>query len=164
MSGVLLDNANHSLLERTLDDSANRREVFPVLFLAVDEMLSTVQKLVSGLEIDQAAVQRTLDRYGTFAATERLLMALATVGADRQQMHAVLRDHSLEAWAQIAAGYPNPLADRLSGDPTLTAFLPAVTIRELLDAADYVGDAPTRARAFADHIQAVLQTLTLITP
>src|SRR5262249_54378437 len=96
--GVAWDNASHSLLERTLDDSANRRELFPVLFLAIDEMLNVVQRMISGLAIDTVAVQRNLDRYGTFAATERLLMELVKAGADRQKMHHVLRDHSMAAW------------------------------------------------------------------
>lgn len=154
--GVLWDNASHSLLERTLDDSANRREVFPVLFLALDEMLSVMTKLVSGLVIDQAAIQRTLNRYGTFAATERLLMELAKAGADRQKMHSVLRDHSMQAWQAVAVDEPNPLIESLSADPAITAYLPAAQVRQLLDAADYIGDAPERARRLAADIHLAL--------
>src|SRR5213075_3162029 len=107
--GVAWDNASHSLLERTLDDSANRREILPVLFLALDEMLSVTDKLISDLNIDTGATATNLERYGTFAATERLLMELVKAGADRQQMHAVLRDHSMVAWQATAEGRPNPL-------------------------------------------------------
>lgn len=154
--GVTWDNASHSLLERTLDDNANRREVLPTLFLATDEILSVVTKLISGLQIDQAAVERTLDRYGTFAATERLLMELTKAGADRQHMHALLRDHSLAAWQSLAAGQPNPLIDSLCADPTISALLPPATVRDLLTASHYIGDAPTRARALVAEINAAL--------
>src|SRR5258706_6910383 len=99
--GVTWDNASHSLLERTLDDSANRREVLPVLLLALDEMLSVATGLVSDLVIDTSATARNLERYGTFAATERLLMELVKAGADRQKMHGVLRDHSMVAWEAV---------------------------------------------------------------
>jgi adenylosuccinate lyase len=154
--GTLWDNASHSLLERTLDDSANRREVLPVLFLALDEMVIVTRRLISGLVIDRTAVQRTLDRYGTFAATERLMMELVKAGADRQQMHALLRDYSMNAWKAISEGSTNPLSDDLSADSTITGYLPATQVRALLNAADYVGDAPERAHAMAETIKAEL--------
>jgi adenylosuccinate lyase len=154
--GVAWDNASHSLLERTLDDSANRRELFPVLFLAIDEMLIVVQRLISGLAIDTVAVRRTLDRYGAFAATERLLMELVKAGADRQKMHHVLRDHSMVAWNVIQQERPNPLIDALAADPAITRYIPTERIRSLLNAADYVGDAPERARALAADIRSAL--------
>jgi adenylosuccinate lyase len=154
--GVTWDNASHSLLERTLDDSANRREVLPVLFLAVDEMLGVVQRLIANLHIDEAATQRTLERYGTFAATERLLMELVKAGADRQKMHTLLRDHSMAAWRAIADGGSNPLIDDLSADPEIARYLPAKEVRALLDAADYTGDATHRALALAAEIRAAV--------
>jgi adenylosuccinate lyase len=155
--GVTWDNASHSLLERTLDDSANRREVLPTLFLALDEIVSVASRLISGLRIDEAAVARTLAAYGTFAATERLLMELARAGADRQQMHALLRDHSMTAWAALREGEASPLIATLSADPIITGYVPAGRVRELLDAGEYVGDAPARARALAAEIRQVLK-------
>ncbi len=157
--GVTWDNASHSLLERTLDDSANRREVLPVLFLALDEMLGVVQRLVANLHVDEAATRRTLERYGAFAATERLLMELVKAGADRQQMHAVLRDHSMAAWRALAEGGTNPLIDDLSADPQITRYLSAGEVRTLLDAADYTGDATDRALALAAEIRAAIGQL-----
>ena len=73
-----------SILERTLDDSANRRLFLPQAFLALDEVLSTAQKVVSGMNVHEAAIRRNLESYGVFAATERLLMELGRRGADRQ--------------------------------------------------------------------------------
>jgi adenylosuccinate lyase len=151
---VAWENAAHSLLERTLDDSANRRLILPQAFLASDEMLSRATRLVRDLRIDEEAVARTLDAYGTFAASERLLMELVKAGADRQAMHEVIRSHSMAAWAALTGGQPNPLPDRLSADPQVTAYLPPDRVRSLLHAADYVGDAPERARQMAQRLRA----------
>ncbi len=150
---IAWDNAAHSLLERTLDDSANRRIVIPEAFLAVDEMLITALRLVQGLQVDERAIRNNLAYYGTFAATERVLMALGRAGADRQAMHERIREHSMSAWAAIRAGQPNPLSDLLAQDLTFTAYVSAKTIRELMDASHYVGDAPQRARTLAQSVR-----------
>lgn len=153
---VAWDNAAHCLLERTLDDSANRRSAIPEAFLAVDEMLTRALKLVRGLHIDAPAVAANLARWGTFAASERVLMALGRAGADRQAMHERIRTHSMAAWAAVRAGEANPLPDLLAADDALTAFLPTDDIRALMDASAYVGDAPQRARALAARISEAL--------
>jgi adenylosuccinate lyase len=150
---IAWDNAAHSLLERTLDDSANRRELFPTSFLATDEILRRATRLVRDLHVDEAALARNLEKYGTFAATERVLMAAAKAGADRQEMHEIIREHSLAAWAELAAGQANPLPGRLSSDPRITQHLSSGQILALLDASHYVGDAPGRARALAAQIR-----------
>jgi adenylosuccinate lyase len=150
---VAWDNAAHSLLERTLDDSANRREVLPSAFLAADELLRRVSGILGGLRIDRAAIGRNLTRYGTFAATERLLMELGKRGADRQEMHEVIREHSLTAWAAAQEG-ENPLRVLLSEDERIGAYLSPQEVVALLDASAYVGDAPLRARALAKQLRA----------
>lgn len=150
---VAWDNAAHSLLERTLDDSANRREVFPAAFLATDEILRRATRLVRDLRVDEAALARNLEKYGTFAATERVLLAAAKAGADRQEMHEIIREHSLAAWGELAAGEHNPLPDRLATDPRITSHLSSAQILALLDASQYVGDAPKRARNLVVQIR-----------
>ncbi|HMV68305.1 MAG TPA: adenylosuccinate lyase, partial [Myxococcota bacterium] len=100
---VAWDNAAHSYLERTLDDSANRRTVLPEAFLAADELLTRAERLVRGLMVDAAASARLLAAYGPFAATERLLMQLARRGGDRQALHEVIRGHAMTAWAALRA-------------------------------------------------------------
>jgi len=150
---VAWENAAHSLLERTLDDSANRRLILPNAFLAADELLSRATRLVRDLYVDEVAVARTLATYGTFAASERLLMELVKAGADRQVMHEVIRSHSMAAWESMRGGGPNPLPERLSVDPQVTTYLTPERVRSLLDAADYVGDAPQRARKMAQEIR-----------
>ncbi len=154
---VAWDNAAHSLLERTLDDSANRRLILPQAFLISDELLSRTQRILEGLVINETEISRKLAIYGTFAATERLLMQLVKEGADRQAMHEVIRKHTMRAWADVEQGAPNPLADQLAGDAKILAFLPAEKVRALLDAWAYVGDAPQRARHMASKIREAVE-------
>jgi adenylosuccinate lyase len=154
---VAWDNAAHSLLERTLDDSANRREILPAAFLATDEILRRATRLVRDLRVDEAALARNLEKYGTFAATERVLLAAAKAGADRQEMHEIIREHSLAAWAELAAGQANPLPSRLSTDVRITKHLASTEILRLLDATQYIGDAPERARKLAAQIRAAIR-------
>ncbi|HOT91964.1 MAG TPA: adenylosuccinate lyase [Anaerolineae bacterium] len=153
LSRVAWDDAAHSLLERTLDDSANRRIILPEAFLTADELLGTVTRLVRDLRINEAAIARTLAIYGPFAGIEPLLMRLVKAGADRQAMHEILRDGAMQAWAAVEAGEPNPLAELLATDQRLLAYLDATTIRASLDACDYIGDAPQRASALAQRIR-----------
>lgn len=153
---VAWDNAAHALLERTLDDKANRRALLPQAFLAVDEMLSVAVRLVRGLQVNERAIADNLARYGAFAATERLLMALGRAGADRQHMHEVIRRQSMAAWAAVENGHASPLRDTLACDPEINRYLDAGAVSALLDVENYLGHAPQRARAFAQTIRAAL--------
>jgi adenylosuccinate lyase len=146
---VMWDNAAHNTLERTLDDSANRRVVLAEAFLAADEIIRVAARLVKGLIVNDVQIAHTMRAYGPFAATERLLMALVKAGADRQEMHELIRQHSLQAWARVSAGEPNPLIDSLCADPLVLRRINASAARALLDASAYVGDAPVRARALS---------------
>ena len=150
-------NAAHNLLERTLDDSTNRRIIIPTAFLATDELLRAATRIVGEINIWSGAIQRNLDAYGVFAATERLLMEAVKAGGDRQQLHEIIRGHSLAAWAAVQRGEPNPLADLLASAPSIAALLSPQRIRALLDAGDYVGEAPQRARALAATARRVLK-------
>jgi len=153
---IAWDNGAHNLLERTLDDSANRRLLLPEAFLAAEELVLRAVKILNGLRIDEAVIRRNVETYGLFAATERLLMQAARASGDRQQLHEIIREHSLSAWDIVRAGQPNPLADLLAADPRITALLPAERVRALLRADGYVGDAPQRARQMAAVIRAEL--------
>jgi adenylosuccinate lyase len=147
------DNAAHSLLERTLDDSANRRVVLAEGFLALDEILITAQRIVSDLRVNDAAVRRNMRVYGPFAATEKLLMLTVKRGADRQEMHEIIREHSLAAWARLQTGDANPLIDALCADAHVLRWVNAEEARAALNADDYVGDAPERARRIAAKVR-----------
>ncbi len=146
------DNAAHSLLERTLDDSADRRILLPEACLAADEILRTAADILAGLRVDESAMARNLAAYGPFAATERLLMALVKAGADRQSMHETIRQYSMSAWEAVQRGEANPLAESLCRDASLQAFLSEAEMRKLLDTTGYIGDAPLRAREMAKRI------------
>jgi adenylosuccinate lyase len=135
------------LLERTLDDSGNRRIVLPEAFLATDEILMRTKRLADRLDVDERAIALNLERFGPFAAIERVLMATAASGADRQAMHERLRLHSLAAWEAIARGKANPLVELVADDEELAAFVePDVVARLLASPEKHVGDAPDRAR------------------
>lgn len=156
LARVAWDNAANSLLERTLDDSANRRLILPEAFLAVDEILLSARRIVAGLLVNERAVTRNLTSYGVFAATERLLMALVHAGADRQAMHERIRAHSMAAWAAVERGEANPLVELLCADETITVYLSLAQMRGALDARGYVGDAPRRCRAFLAELRAAI--------
>ncbi len=149
-------NASHTLLERTLDDSANRREAFPAAFLALDEILKTALQVVKGIQFRDVAIDRNLSVYGAFSATERLLMELGRRGGDRQEMHEVIREHSLAAWDDLQRGNEIHLAESLTHDPRVTEFISPEEAMTFLDASVYVGDAPGRAREIAGEIEAAL--------
>jgi adenylosuccinate lyase len=147
------DNAAHSLLERTLDDSANRRTLLPEAFLMADELLRVAIRIVKGLQVDESALERNLSTYGPFAASERVLMALGRAGADRQAMHERLRQHAMAAWTAIQEGEPNPLADLICRDAVFREYLKEGELRNLMQASGYVGLAPERARKLAEEIR-----------
>ena len=150
MPRLAWDNAAHNLLERTLDDSANRRVMLPEAFLAADEILHVFMQIVKGLKIDQQAIERNLQRYGPFAATERVLMACVKKGADRQQTHETLRQCSLSAWEAIQIGKPNPLADLIAGESQIKQYLNPAQLSALMDYRGHTGFAARKARALAE--------------
>ncbi|AEC02507.1 adenylosuccinate lyase [Parasphaerochaeta coccoides] len=144
LPAVAWQNAAHTMLERTLDDSANRRILLPEAFLATDEALSTAAKVVSGMNLHEAGISRNLASYGVFSATERVLMELGRRGADRQEMHEVIREHSLRAWADVQNGRENTLAESLATAPEIAGYMEPEEVQGLMVADSYVGDAPER--------------------
>ncbi|MEW5868035.1 MAG: adenylosuccinate lyase [Chloroflexota bacterium] len=156
MPRLAWDNAAHSLLERTLDDSANRRTLLPEACLITDELLITARRILKDLQVNPQALARNLAIYAPFAASERVLMALVRAGADRQEMHELLRQQSMQAWSEVQAGQPNPLAQRLAADPQLQRYLPPDKLLALMDASAHLGDAPQRARQLAQQVRRAL--------
>jgi len=154
MPRIAWDNAAHSLLERTLDDSANRRSLLAEAFLIADELLVVASRILKGLQVDEKAARRNLAIYGPFAATERLLMRLGKQGADRQEMHARLREHSLVAWQAVGEGQANPLAELVGADPVFLQYLDSEQMRACMQIEQYTGDAAERAIRLAAEIRA----------
>jgi len=147
------DNAAQSLLERTLDDSANRRSILAEGFLIADELLEATQLIVSGLVIDEGAIQRNMEAYGHITGSERVLMALGKFGADRQVMHERLRELAMEAKGEDMIGEQEAFVQLVSHEPIFLDYLSAVQLKELLDISQYVGDAPERSREFVKIIR-----------
>jgi adenylosuccinate lyase len=108
--------AMNQWLERTLDDSANRRLILPESFLATDGMLATVLNVTSGLVVHEAVIAAHVERELPFMATEEILMAATKAGGDRQHLHERIRQHSLAAIDLVKAGGRNDLFDRIAGD------------------------------------------------
>lgn len=152
LSRTAWDNAAHMLLERTLDDSANRRIAISEMFLAVDEMLTSAAKIVEGLVINESKINKNLETYWSFSASEVILMEAVKKGADRQKMHEVLREISMKAWEAVQSGEGNPMEDLLTANPELSKYLTSLRIDQLLDAKSYTGLATQKALTIAEKI------------
>src|SRR5437899_1188412 len=130
-------------LERTLDDSANRRLVIPEAFLATDAILVLAMNVAAGLEVREDTIGQHVAQAMPVLATERLLMRGVKAGGDRQQLHEVIRTHSLKGTDQ--------LLDHLARAREFKR-LGVRTTPEELDAAAYVGRAPQQVDEFLDRV------------
>jgi len=143
-------------LERTLDDSANRRLSVPELFLTVDAILQLVRNVGGGLVVHEKRIEANLRRELPFLVTETVLMEAVKRGGDRQELHEKIRVHARAAADALKEGADgNDLFDRLKGDD---AF---VDVRELLtvegDLLRWCGRAPRQVEEFlADEVDPVL--------
>lgn len=151
------DNAANSLLERTLDDSANRRIIIPEAFLATDQILMTAEDVVGGLVINRKRIKFNLQQYSPFAATEAIMMEAVKKGADRQEMHSILREISMKAWVEIQKGEPNPIETLLIQHDKINEYLSAEEIRKLLDVRLQVGNAPKKAMELVKKINRLVK-------
>lgn len=129
--------ASTQWLERTLDDSANRRLSLPEAFLATDAVLRLMANICSGIVVHEQANAKMLANALPFLATENLLMAAVKRGGDRQALHEIIRTHSLAAKERLASGEGNDLAERLGGDPAFP--LSVDEIRQELDPVRHIG-------------------------
>ncbi len=145
-------NAATNFLERTLDDSANRRTILPEAILCADEIVSLARKVVEGLRLDERRISQNLRMYGPFAGSETVMMEAVKAGGNRQELHETIRDAAMHAYDVLARGGDNPLATILADDVRLTQLVDPAEIRLLLDPSQYVGDAPQRARAVVARI------------
>jgi adenylosuccinate lyase len=154
-AGTAWQNAATNYLERTLDDSANRRTILPEAFLCADEILALARKIVDGLRLDERRIALNLRTFGPFAGSEAVLMEAVKAGGDRQALHESLRDAAMFAYERLAAGGDNPLAELLADNEALAKVLDPAEIRALLDPSEHIGDAPERAQALVRRIKAL---------
>lgn len=150
---VALENASHSYLERTLDDSANRRIILAETFLAADEILLTFNKLIEGMTIHPKRITQNLTTYAPFSAVESVIIAAVKNGADRQAMHELLREEAMTAWETIQSGMPNPLPNLLLKNELLASYLSHAEIKGLMNVERHIGDAPERATMIAKQLK-----------
>jgi adenylosuccinate lyase len=134
-------------LERTLDDSANRRLTLPEAFLATDAILILATNVVAGLEVREAVIARHVEAQMPFMATERWLMLGVRSGGDRQELHEVVRQASHTVAQAVSEGQPNDLLDRLAREPGFHR-VPAAVLKAELDPRRYVGRAPEQVAEF----------------
>jgi adenylosuccinate lyase len=149
---VSWQNAATNYLERTLDDSANRRTILPEAMLCVDEIVQLAKRVVTGMRVDTKRIAENLRTYGPFAGTESVLMEAVRAGGDRQELHEVLRSAAMESWSAIAQGKANPLGHLLTEEHELTSRVDPAEIRRMLDPTGHIGTASERARTLADRI------------
>lgn len=152
---VAWQNAATNYLERTLDDSANRRTILPEALLCADEIVQLAQRVVAGMRVDVKRISENLRTYGPFAGTESVLMEGVRAGGNRQELHEVLRSAAMESWSAIAQGKANPLGHLLTEDRELTTLVDPAEIRRMLDPGKHIGTAAQRARTLAARIDAL---------
>ncbi len=138
--------ASSQWLERTLDDSANRRIALPEAFLVTDAALRLVRVIADGLVVNEKIIARNLNEYLPFLVTENLLMAGVKKGGDRQALHEVLRAHAMAATARMKEGEPCDLLSRLTSDPAFP--LDASEIASIVNAQTLTGRAEEQTERF----------------
>ena len=148
--------ASSQWLERTLDDSANRRLALPEAFLTADAILRILHNVAAGLVVYPAMVRRNLDAELPFLASEAILMAAVQRGGDRQQAHERLRVHARAVTERmLGEGADNDFLDRVAGDPAIP--LDRAQLEALVDPRRFVDRAPEQVREFlAGHVAPVL--------
>ena len=151
-----LDTAANQWLERTLDDSANRRIAIPESFLAADAILLLVADVVSGLVPYAKVIDHNLRRELPFLASEAILMAGVQTGGDRQELHERIRVHSQEAARRLKTGDgENDLLERIAGDGAFASIREGLV--ELVDPRRFIGRAPQQVDEFlAEVVEPVL--------
>jgi len=141
-------------LERTLDDSSNRRLVIPQAFLAIDAILILYQNVAAGLVVYPEVIARHLREEVPFLATENILMAAVAAGGDRQDLHERIRRHSQAAAAEVKEhGQPNDLLERLSADKSFAG----VDLRAAADPAALTGRSAEQVDEFLAEVVAPIR-------
>ncbi len=141
-------------MERTLDDSANRRMTLPESYLALDGLLDVLGNITDGLIVHKARVSANLQIEMPFLATERLMMEAVKNGADRQDAHEVVRTHAIDVARRMKEeGIANNLLERLATEPMFSN----VDLSMATDPSSFVGRSAEQVDAFCDEIVAPIR-------
>ena len=146
--------ASTQWLERTLDDSANRRISLPEGFLCADAILRLSQNVTDGLRVNEKIIERTVMEYLPFIATENLMMEAVKQGADRQETHEAIRRCSMEATARMKNGEPCNLPELLAADPSFS--LTEAEIRAGLQPEKFTGRCAEQVSAYLEKLRPLL--------
>ena len=141
-------------LERTLDDSANRRIALPEGFLCADAVLRLCQNVTNGLHVNEKIVDRTIREYLPFLATENIMMEAVKRGGDRQELHERIRQHSMAATARMKEGERCDLLDRLAADPAFG--MTRAELDAVMDPALYTGRCAQQVERFLSECASLL--------
>lgn len=143
-------------LERTLDDSANRRISIPEAFLATDGILQLYINIISGLRVYPEVIKKNLNEELPFMATENILMHCVKAGGDRQLLHEAIRSHSVAAGLAIKQeGRSNDLLDRIAADPEFN--LSRADIDSIISESCFTGIAQQQTEAYLAEVREVLE-------
>lgn len=151
-----LQTASVQWMERTLDDSANRRITLSEAFLSADVVLITLQNITEGLVVYPKVIAKHVAQELPFMCSENIIMAMVKAGGDRQVCHEKIRVLSQEAGAQVKQhGLDNDLIQRIKKDPYFAPILGAID--DLLNPSTFVGRAPEQVNEFIkEEVQPVL--------
>lgn len=145
-------------MERSLDDSANRRISMPEGFLCADAILRLAQNVTDGLHVNEKIIDKTVREYMPFMATENLLMEAVKRGGDRQQLHEIIRKCSMEATARMKNGEDCDLLSRLAAEPAFR--LTEAEMKEVLDPSLYIGRCSEQVNALIEKIRPFIDKIT----
>ena len=141
-------------MERTLDDSANRRISMPEGLLCADAILRLAQNVTDGLHVNEKVIAASVREYLPFIATENLMMEAVKRGGNRQELHEIIRTCSMAATAKMKEGEPCDLLQRLAVEPIF-----GMTIEEMeavLNPSAYIGRCPEQVEAFLAEVEPLL--------
>ena len=140
-------------MERTLDDSANRRLVIPQAFLAIDASLVLMQNIASGFVVYPKTISHNLAKELPYMETENIMMKAVAAGGDRQELHERIRVHSREVAQRVnAEGKSNDMIERLRADSAFSS----VEFDSEINPLDFVGRAPEQVDEFiAEQVEPI---------
>jgi adenylosuccinate lyase len=149
-----LQTAAEQWFERTLDDSSNKRLTIPEPFLATDGCLMIVTNVARGMVVYPKVIESYVNAELPFMATEEILMAGVRKGGDRQELHELVRRHSMDAAKEVKQnGKPNDLLDRLAADKAFAGL----DLRSVLNPSQFVGRAPQQVEGFIEQVVAPIR-------
>ena len=157
LASSTVNTANTQWLERTLDDSANKRLTIPQAFLAIDAILNIYLNVADGIVVYENMIKKHIAEELPFMATERILMEAVKRGGDRQELHERIREHSMEAAKKVKLeGKPNDLIERIKGDCAFTSVKD--DIDSLLDANKFTGRCASQVSELYDkYVKPILE-------